>query len=104
VQVVSDAAQLLAVPQRLRDLGALKLTFVGGEPFLHPAAVPMIKAAKASGLTTCVVTNASLLDERMLRELQGHLDCLSASMPAVTRCMRKLARPRSRHQSRCAAA
>lgn len=58
----------------------MKLTFVGGEPLLHPALPALVTAAKAAGLTTCVVTNGSLLDEALLDTLCGSLDWLTLSV------------------------
>ena len=82
MQVVTQPDALLSVPQQLADLGALKLTFVGGEPLLHPQIVDLVAAAKAAGLTTCMVTNASLLDEQLMQQLQGSLDWMTFSIDA----------------------
>lgn len=75
-------ARLMAVPQQLAELGALKLTFVGGEPLLHPHIVELLQAAKAANMTTCMVTNASLLDQELMQRLQGSLDWLTFSIDA----------------------
>lgn len=52
--------------QRIIELlaakGLEKLTFVGGEPTLHPALARLVKAAHTRGVTTCVVTNGARLD------------------------------------------
>eukprot|EP00892_Ulva_mutabilis_P010067 jgi/Ulvmu1/7432/UM036_0093.1 len=58
------------------------MTFVGGEPLLHPALLPLLKECKAAGLTTCVVTNASILDSEFLKAAQPHLDWLTMSIDA----------------------
>ena len=58
------------------------MTFVGGEPLLHPALLPLLKQCNAVGLTTCVVTNASLLDSRFLEAARTHLDWLMMSIDA----------------------
>ena len=100
VQVVSETAKLLQVPAQLRALGALKITFVGGEPFLHPSLLALVRAAKAAGLTTCVVTNASLLDERLLQELRDSLDWLTVSIDASTDALHaRIGRGRARELS-----
>lgn len=58
----------IAVVHALREAGAEKLNFVGGEPTLHPDLPALIRAAKAVGFTTSVVSNgarlAPLLDSR----------------------------------------
>lgn len=48
-----------------------KLTFVGGEPFLHPHLEALAAEAKAAGLVTAAVTNGSLLTEERLRRMAG---------------------------------
>lgn len=73
---------LLSVPRALRDAGADKITFVGGEPFLHPLIDELIAAAKAAGLTTSAVTNASLLTPARLKALAPVLDWLAVSVDA----------------------
>lgn len=81
-EVVKGAEQLLAVPRALRDHGADKLTFVGGEPLLHPLLEPLLREAKSVGLTTMMVTNGGLLTKPKLAELRPHLDWLTFSIDA----------------------
>lgn len=81
---MADTERMLRVPAELRELGAMKLTFVGGEPLLHPALPRLVAAAKVAGLTTCVVTNGSLLDARLLDKMRGSLDWLTLSVDAST--------------------
>jgi radical S-adenosyl methionine domain-containing protein 2 len=52
-----DARLILA---QLRDEGARRITFAGGEPTLHPDVEEMLRACAASGLVTSLVTNGSL--------------------------------------------
>ena len=53
----------MQIPSMLRQAGASRITFVGGEPFLHPHIEALIIESKAQGLVTAAVTNGSLLDE-----------------------------------------
>ncbi len=53
-----DALRLIAM---LREAGAEKLTFAGGEPTLHPDLETYVRHAKSLGLVTGVVTNGSRL-------------------------------------------
>ena len=55
----------------LKAAGVSKVTFVGGEPFMHPHLDELIMAAKHAGLVTSVVTNGSLLDAQRLLKLRG---------------------------------
>lgn len=61
----------LQVPRLLRLAGADKLTFVGGEPLMHPHIESLIAAAKAAGLTTALVTNGACLTADRLLRLKG---------------------------------
>ncbi len=67
-----DAADAERVINTLRDAGVVKLTFVGGEPTLHPDLGRLIRHAKACGMVTCVVTNGFRLDHL----LDSHADVL----------------------------
>ena len=55
----TDALQLITA---LVSAGADKLTFVGGEPTLHPDIGLLLQHAKDAGLVTCLVTNGARLD------------------------------------------
>lgn len=59
-----------------------KITFVGGEPTLHPGLAELVRAAKQAGFTTCVVTNGYRLsrDADLRRELVPDLDWLAVSL------------------------
>ena len=45
----------------LADAGTEKITFVGGEPTLHPHLPELVRHAAGLGLTTCIVTNGARL-------------------------------------------
>jgi len=69
---------------QLVDAGAQKITFVGGEPLLHPHIRQLVERAKQLGLTTCIVTNGSLLSSAWLESMRRHLDWLGISIDAST--------------------
>jgi radical SAM protein with 4Fe4S-binding SPASM domain len=57
---------VLRLCDQLRSLGAWRLLLIGeGEPLLHPRIIDIISAAKAAGLEVFLVTNGTLLDEKM---------------------------------------
>jgi len=60
-----------------------KVNFAGGEPMLSPTFVEDICYAKSLGLTTSLVTNGSLLSERLLDKLSGQLDLLTISIDSL---------------------
>lgn len=57
---LADACKLLRL---LRDAGAEKITFAGGEPTLHPHIGELVAHAKTIGFVTAIVTNGSRLSE-----------------------------------------
>jgi radical S-adenosyl methionine domain-containing protein 2 len=48
--------------------GTEKVTFVGGEPTLHPEVGQLVRHAHEIGLTTCLVTNGARLDALLDRQ------------------------------------
>lgn len=56
----------------LAEAGAQKVTFVGGEPTLHPDLAHLVRVASGLGLTTTVVTNGARLPQ-LLRGVKNHL-------------------------------
>jgi radical S-adenosyl methionine domain-containing protein 2 len=63
----------------LREAGTEKITFVGGEPTLHPHITECVAHAHVVGLTTSLVTNGA----RLSRVLDTHahvLDWVSLSV------------------------
>ncbi len=69
------ARSVLPVEEAKQVIGALvvagtdKITFVGGEPTLHPHLAELVRHAGDLGLVTCVVTNGARL--RLLLESAG---------------------------------
>lgn len=61
----------LQVLSELKTMGFTRITFVGGEPLLHPHIDHLIMHAKALGLNTCLVTNGSLLTKDRLMKIGG---------------------------------
>lgn len=66
---------------------SFKLTFSGGEPFLNPNLYKYLKMAKDNNLKEIVITtNASLLDDEMLKKLNDlKLDflCIQVSLDSI---------------------
>jgi len=72
----------LTIPQRLAGAGVEKLTLVGGEPMLCPWLEEILPIAKDVDLTTCLVTNGSLLNVEFLQKNACHLDWIGLSLDA----------------------
>lgn len=53
------------IHQELVSEGVEKITYLGGEPFLHPDLCDMAKHAKELGLQRAVVTNGTVLTEKL---------------------------------------
>src|SRR5690554_6139916 len=75
--------QQLAVVDALVNAGFDKITFAGGEPTLVPWLAELITAAKAGGMTTMLVSNASRLDDAAFEEFAGNLDWLAISIDSA---------------------
>ena len=65
------------------NLLARKITFVGGEPTLHPALPGLVKFAKDLGLVTAVITNGLTLNHRYLEQMAGKLDWVGLSIDGL---------------------
>ena len=72
----------LRVPRQLAMAGAKKITFVGGEPTMCPYLPALLKASKDVGLTTCIVSNGTGLDEIFLAENHQLIDWIGLSIDA----------------------
>jgi len=78
-----DDSRLLEIPGLLADAGCRKITFEGGEPLLYPRIFDLVDVAKEVGLTTCLVTNGSLLTSAKLERLSETLDWLGLSVDSA---------------------
>ncbi len=76
---LDDARGVIAA---LREAGAEKLTFVGGEPTLHPHLGELLRHAKQLGLVTCVVTNGARFDTLLDRHAED-LDWVGLSVDSA---------------------
>lgn len=72
----------LLVPAMLKQAGAEKITFVGGEPTLCPFLDELLIESKNVGLTTCIVSNASGLTEEFLTANANYIDWIGLSIDA----------------------
>lgn len=80
----ADLARGQFVISKLKEAGITKLNFVGGEPLLHPRVKDFVKFAKRVGMTVSLVTNASLLSDKMIQELRPHLDWIGVSIDSCS--------------------
>jgi radical S-adenosyl methionine domain-containing protein 2 len=71
-----------ALVRTLARHGTRKLTFVGGEPTLHPALPRLITTARDVRMTTALVTNGARL-ERVLQACPGALDWVGLSVDSA---------------------
>jgi len=56
--------------KELKAMGTLHIVFAGSEPFMHPDIVRMIELVSEYGFVLTVQTNATLLNEKILRALR----------------------------------
>jgi MoaA/NifB/PqqE/SkfB family radical SAM enzyme len=67
-------------------LGTFNLTFTGGEPFLRKDILDIFKFASANGIITGVVSNGSLIDKALAKDIVASgLDGLALSLNSLKR-------------------
>lgn len=69
----------LVVLNNLKEMGVERITFSGGEPFLYPKILELIKEAHDMGFTCYIVSNGSLLNADNVRECLRYIDKISFS-------------------------
>ena len=67
-------------------LGTYNLTFTGGEPFLRQDLLDIVRFASENGIVTNVVSNGSLIDKTLARQIvASDLDGLALSLNSLKR-------------------
>jgi radical S-adenosyl methionine domain-containing protein 2 len=77
-----DREHAMRVIELVREAGAEKITFVGGEPTLCPFLPDLLRHARDLGYTTTLVTNGFRL-ERLLDEVADCLDWVGLSVDSA---------------------
>jgi MoaA/NifB/PqqE/SkfB family radical SAM enzyme len=82
-----DLEQWKGVITKLKEwLGTFNLTFTGGEPFLRKDLLDIFKFANENGIVTGVVSNGSLIDKTLAKEIvDSGLDGLCLSLNSLKR-------------------
>lgn len=84
-KVMVDFQELCGAIGILYERGIRYLTFLGGEPFLHPRLLDMVAYAVEMGMRSSICTNGFLLTPRMIRELKSSgLQTLFISIDAAS--------------------
>jgi len=78
-----DDSRVLEIPEILSSMGTQKITLEGGEPFLFERTFDLLKEVKRHGMKSCVITNGSLVTEKMLSEIQPYLDWVGLSVDSM---------------------
>ncbi|MHA1401942.1 MAG: viperin family antiviral radical SAM protein, partial [Candidatus Heimdallarchaeaceae archaeon] len=81
--------QALKIPALLEKAGTNKLSFTGGEPLLCPYLGDLIIESKQLGLTTMLITNASLLSEEFLYRYHNYIDWIALSIDSADENIQK---------------
>jgi [mycofactocin precursor peptide]-tyrosine decarboxylase / 3-amino-5-[(4-hydroxyphenyl)methyl]-4,4-dimethylpyrrolidin-2-one synthase len=66
-----DLAQCRALIDELARMQVFQVNFGGGEPFLRDDFLDILRYTHAAGITTCVSTNGTVLDDALVDELLG---------------------------------
>jgi radical S-adenosyl methionine domain-containing protein 2 len=93
-------ADALALLRALREAGADKLNFAGGEPTLHPHIGELVAEARRLGFVVTLITNGARLD-RLLDAHAGDIDWVGLSVDSADeRTQAELGRGRGGHVER----
>lgn len=76
-----DGLRLLSL---LADAGVDKITFVGGEPTLHPHLVSWTKQSRSLGMVTAMITNGTRLVSRGGHDVLSYLDWCGLSLDSAS--------------------
>ena len=68
---------------KLKLAGVQKITFAGGEPLLYKWIYEVIEYSKQICLTTSIITNGSLLTDKLLEKFKGKLDWIGISVDSL---------------------
>jgi radical S-adenosyl methionine domain-containing protein 2 len=69
--------------QELHNYGVSKITFVGGEPLLYPWLSELLSFAKSLSMTTMIVTNGMLLNEKWIEENKSNINWIAISIDSL---------------------
>ncbi len=84
-----DDSRVMEIPDVLSSMGAKKITLEGGEPFLYGKTNELLNEIKHCGMTSCVITNGSLLTEERLKSISSNLDWLGLSVDSTSEKIEK---------------
>jgi pyrroloquinoline quinone biosynthesis protein E len=77
--------ELMSLLREARTLGTTDIRFTGGEPFLSPNFLPLLKAAKKMGFYTLVNTNACAAPAALVRKIAPLMDNVLVSLQGFDR-------------------
>lgn len=75
-----DVTKAETIITRLAENGVFRVNFFGGEPTLEKHLPHLIRFAKASGLTTSLITNGLTLTDAFVAAVEEHLDAIAVSI------------------------
>lgn len=79
-----DFDNIKKVIDKLTEDEINNITFTGGEPFLHPNIIDIVKYAKGKGVKSKIISNGKILaKEPAKREIYQYLDSLTLSLDTI---------------------
>ncbi len=89
--------EAILVADRLIRAGIKKISFSGGEPMLWTGLIELIKYIKKSGVMTMLITNASLMTEKLLENYSRVLDWITFPIDGSTEAKQAILTRRKGH-------
>lgn len=65
-----NTSEWIDIIHQAKELGVIKCTITGGEPFVHPGIFAILQELKANDILTYICTNGSLIDEEAVLKLK----------------------------------
>lgn len=79
-----ETSEWLKIIDIFTSLFKTHVTVSGGEPLLYPGFFDIIKRAKEKGLVVTVFTNGTLIDDEIVKKLDGYVDKIQISLDGAT--------------------
>jgi radical S-adenosyl methionine domain-containing protein 2 len=78
------------IVDKLSEAGVKKLSWAGGEPLIWPGMVKLVEYTHSLGIMTMLITNGSLLNDKLLKRLENSLDWLNLPLDGASEHMNRL--------------
>ena len=79
-QKFAKLEDLIFLVDAFKKNNVMRINFFGGEPFIYPQIVPLMKHAKDQGFFVSAITNGLNLDEELCLKIKDYVDVVGVSL------------------------